>query len=83
MNQTSFKLQNNCQHTLTFQVEPECHTFKLGHGQFVEIEFQLEDGEPPTIMLTELHSKTDSEQINGAIIPGDGDLFVRKDGRNV
>ena len=73
-----FQLCNDTNANMTFQIEPECWTFTLKPGETARVNYKYKDA-PATVQFTApVHS-----DICGAIIPGDGDVIVLRNGKNV
>lgn len=61
-----------------FHVEPECIAFEIPVGKSAEIKGRCES-EPITIQFSD-----DDEHGNfGAVYPGDGEIAITIDGRNI
>lgn len=73
-----FKLRNDSDRSITLQIEPDCWTFELKDGEEVIVEYDWVS-EPATFQLT--NAKYGG--IHGAIVPGDGDITVRRRGVNI
>jgi len=78
MQKGRFQVKNDTEGDMIFQIEPDCWTFTLKTGELAVVEYDY-DEEPTTLQFTDpVHGG-----IHGAIIPGDGDVQVQKEGENV
>jgi hypothetical protein len=77
MHRGSFELKNDSDSDMIFQIEPDCWTFTLKNGESATVEYKY-DREPATMQLT-----NPAHGVHGAIIPGDGDVCVKKAGKDV
>ncbi len=78
MPQSRVVIENRTSMPMHFHVEPECIAFEIPVGKSAEINGQYQS-EPITIQFTD-----DDEYGNfGAVYPGDGDIAITIDGRNI
>ncbi len=71
------RIANDGKVPILFQIEPECHQFTVAPDEDVLITYDY-DEQPLELRLGET-----SDSVFGAIVPGDGDVFVENDGKNV
>ncbi len=71
------RLTNDSDTSMVFQLEPECFQFTVAPNENVVITYDY-DQEPLELRL----GKT-SDPVFGAVVPGDGDVIIEKEGQNV
>ena len=75
---TRFVILNDTSCKIDFEIEPECWPFSLEVGESVTVISEHIE-EPATVQLAD----DPNGGVCAAIIPGDGDVVVEKNGRNV
>ena len=78
MKKMRFVILNDTSKKMDFQIEPECWQFTLDVGEAATVIAEFQE----TLVTLQL-ADDPSGGVSCAVIPGDGDLIVEKDGKNI